>query len=364
MRLPFPAKPEEPILLIGARMIKTIVHKISLARFLVCIFLLPLMLAACSKSSKATLTPTGLSPDAVNTAAAQTAEARRNQTGSLTPTSPPLPTFDTTAIAVTMEAATQQALVTPSPVLTATVTTVSLEATPSLTPPLPTGQDNAVFTLKETIPDGTDFAPGATFTKSWQFMNTGQTTWTTSYSLVFLNGDQMGGPESVPLEIEVPAGRLVEVSVNLTAPQKTGSYKGNWRLRNGAGQFFGDIVYVQIEVVEGGGTSPTSAPGGKVTNVTLSVDEVSFTGSCPHSFTFSAELKLNGDAAVTFVLEFGGGIAAPSMPTETTTFSEGTVQLTFSPAFNASGSGWARLHISAPNDVNSNKVEFSLDCQP
>ena len=240
-------------------MTKKIVFKNTLLRIFICIFLLPFVLAACRKTSKATSTSDGLSPDAVNTAAAQTAEARRNQAGSLTPTNPPPPTFDATSIAVTQAAATQQAQVTPSLVITATVTpSTPAVASPTLTPALPVGQDNSVFTGKETIPDGTDFAPGAKFTKSWQFMNTGQTTWTTAYSLVFVNGDQMGGAESVPLKIDVQAGRVVDVSVELTAPAKTGSYKGNWRLRNASGQSFGDIVYVQIDVVEGGGVVPTT----------------------------------------------------------------------------------------------------------
>ncbi len=329
------------------------------------IFLLPFVLAACRKSSKATATPTGLSPDAINTAAAQTAEARRNQTGSLTPTNPPLPTFDTTAIAVTQAAATQQSQITPSPVVTATVLPTTPAINPTLTLPPPVGVDNSVFTGKETIPDGTDFAPGAKFTKSWQFMNTGQTTWTTSYSLVFLNGERMGGPESVPVKIDVQAGRVVDISVDLTAPAKTGSYKGNWRLRNSAGTFFGNIVYVQIDVVEGGGAVPTSpATTGKVKTVTLSVDKVSHTGKCPYTFTFVAEVTVKGETTATYILEFGGGITGPSTAAETTTFSEGTIELTFSPVFKTSGTGWARLHFTAPNDISSNQVDISLTCQP
>jgi hypothetical protein len=346
-------------------MTKKIVFKNTLLCLLIGFSLLPFMLAACRKTSKATSPSDDLSPNAINTAAAQTAEARRSQAGSLTPSNPPPPTFDATSIAVTQAAATLQAQVTPSPVITSTSTpSTPLVASPTLTPALPAGQDNSVFTGKETVPDGTDFAPGAKFTKSWQFMNTGQTTWTTAYTLVFVNGDQMGSAKSVPLKIEVQAGRVVDVSIELTAPENTGSYKGFWRLRNASGQSFGDIVYVQIEVVEGGGVSPTTSATGRVTDVTLSVRENSFTGSCPHTFDFIADLTLNGEASVTFVLEFGGGITAPATTPETTIFSAGMIELTFSPKFTASGSGWARLHITTPNDITSNKVEFTLNCQP
>jgi Ig-like domain from next to BRCA1 gene len=332
-----------------------------------CIILLAFLLTACKKSTKATST-SGVSPDAVNTAAAQTAEARRNQTGSQTPTNPPLPTFDTTAIAATQAAATQLAQITPSAVVTATImppTSAVTSTTPTLTPPPPTGLDNGVFTGKETIPDGTDFAPGAKFTKSWQFMNNGQTTWTTAYNLVFVSGDKMGGPDSVPVKIEVQSGRVVDIAVDLVAPEKTGTYKGNWRLRNTAGQVFGDIVYVQIDVVEGGGTSPTgtTTASGKVKSVTLTINKTSHTGKCPYTFTFTAELTVKGETTATYKLEFGG-ITAPPTSAETTTFSDGTIELTFSPSFTVSGSGWARLHVTAPNDISSNQVEFSLTCEP
>jgi hypothetical protein len=197
-------------------------------------------------------------------------------------------------------------------------------------------------------------------------LNTGQTTWTTSYSLVFVSGEQMGGPAAVPLKIEVDAGRVVEVSVDLQAPAKTGSYKGNWRMRNAAGQFFGDIIYVQIDVSnESGSGDTTPVPAnGKVTSVTFSASETSFAGTCPHTVNFTAEVKVNHDADVTFVLEFGAGLSHAAASPETTSLSEGIVELTFSPEFSVSGDGWVRLHITSPNDIASNKVNVSITCQP
>lgn len=229
---------------------KTSLVKSTVPRLLFYLSFLVYVMVGCSKNPNANLTPTGLSADAVNNAAALTAESRRIQTGSMTPASPPIPTFDATSIAVTGAIATQLIQVTPSLTLTVTIMPTSLVITPTLTPALPVGQDNSVFTGKETIPDGTKFTPGIKFSKSWQFMNNGQTTWTTAYSLVFVSGAQMGGPESVPLKIEVLAGRIVDITLDLSAPETPGAYKGNWRLRNSNGQFFGDLVYVQIEVVE------------------------------------------------------------------------------------------------------------------
>jgi hypothetical protein len=115
-----------------------------------------------------------------------------------------------------------------------------------------------------TVPDGTDYAPGASFTKTWRIKNTGTTTWTTSYKLVFISGDQMGPNTSVTLSAEVAPGATVDLSVNLTAPSTAGRYRGYWKMQNAAGQFFDASIYVEIDVVgEGGATATiTPTPGG------------------------------------------------------------------------------------------------------
>ena len=124
-------------------------------------------------------------------------------------------------------------------------------------------------------------------------------------------------------------------------------------------------MYVQIDVTEGGGSGGTAtAPAnGKVVSVTLSAAKNSFTGTCPHTFNFTAEVKVNRDSDVTFVLEFGGGLTHAAMSPETTSISAGTVELTFSPEFSVSGSGWVRLHVTAPNDISSNNVDISITCK-
>ena len=65
--------------------------------------------------------------------------------------------------------------------------------------------DRAQFVADVTVPDGTRYDPGATFTKTWRLKNIGTCTWTTSYTLVFDSGDAdgchgFGGnfPSSVP----------------------------------------------------------------------------------------------------------------------------------------------------------------------
>jgi hypothetical protein len=119
--------------------------------------------------------------------------------------------------------------------------------------------DRAQFIADVTVPDGTRFDPGATFTKTWRLRNTGTCTWTTAYSMVFKSGEQMGSTTSVPMPSSVAPGQNVDVSVNLTAPNAAGRYRGHWMFRNAGGADFGIGLsankswWVDIQVT---GTSP------------------------------------------------------------------------------------------------------------
>ncbi|HEX8993046.1 MAG TPA: NBR1-Ig-like domain-containing protein [Anaerolineales bacterium] len=111
--------------------------------------------------------------------------------------------------------------------------------TPGPTAIPPTACDRAQFMTDVTVPDGTAFAPGAAITKTWRLKNVGTCTWTTAYSMAFDSGAQMGGPNSVPMPKTVNPGDTVNLTVNLTAPTATGSYKGFWSFRNASGVRFG-----------------------------------------------------------------------------------------------------------------------------
>jgi hypothetical protein len=86
-----------------------------------------------------------------------------------------------------------------------------------------------------TIPDGTIFAPGTAFTKTWRLRNTGTCTWT-GYALVFDNGDAMNGTSPSAI-VTVGPGQEVDLSVNMVAPSTDGSYRGYWRIRNPSGVY-------------------------------------------------------------------------------------------------------------------------------
>ncbi len=173
----------------------------------------------------------------------------------------------------TAQAATMQALETPAdgtPTLSSLPTlsfpTLPPLNTPSTVLPVPTIQgantaipisycDWAAYVKDISVPDGTVFAPGTQFTKTWRLQNIGTCAWTTSYDLVFSSGDPMGSTVAVDLPKNVYPDQVIDVSVNLRAPSTEGTHRGYWGLRNAAGVIFGignsakDAFYVDIKVV-------------------------------------------------------------------------------------------------------------------
>ena len=161
-----------------------------------------------------------------------------------------------TATEIPTQAATPTG--TPAPA-TATPTPAPATVSPTATTAC---VDKAEFVSDVTIPDSTTMAAGQSFVKTWRLRNTGACTWTSSYSVVFFDGNRMGGPESAPLPGPVAPNTTLDVSVSLKAPTANGAHTGNWRLRNAAGVTFGvgaksdQSFWVRIQV----GTSATSVP--------------------------------------------------------------------------------------------------------
>jgi hypothetical protein len=99
--------------------------------------------------------------------------------------------------------------------------------------------DWAQFVADVTVPDGTNYAPGTTFTKTWRLKNIGTCTWSASYALVFDSGTQMGASAAVNFPSSVAPGGTVDLTVDMTAPNSNGSYRGYWKLRNASNVLFG-----------------------------------------------------------------------------------------------------------------------------
>jgi hypothetical protein len=98
-----------------------------------------------------------------------------------------------------------------------------------------------------TIPDNTQMAPGKTFTKTWKVKNTGSCAWDAGFKFQNTGGEAMGAT-AFTLPAAVASGQTYDISVPMTAPNKTGTLRGNWRMATAAGQVFGDEVFVVIVV--------------------------------------------------------------------------------------------------------------------
>lgn len=120
------------------------------------------------------------------------------------------------------------------------------------------------------IPDDTAFSPGAEFTKRWQLRNNGTCPWSSEYSVVFVGGDLMSAEESIPFIRPVAPGELVEVAIDMIAPDEPGTYRGNWQIADINGEPFGingfieDAFWLRIEVAEDAAPLATPEPNSGV----------------------------------------------------------------------------------------------------
>jgi hypothetical protein len=199
---------------------------------------LSLILTGCNLPGRATPTT---QVDLLNTAAAQTIQAQQtnivqtNQAGVIetTPTATLEPQDEETP------SATPEPSDTPAPTPTHTQETAC---------------NQAAF-VSETVPDGTDYDPGETFTKTWTVKNTGSCTWNAEYDVVFVKGDSMDAPAATPVTSgTVAPGQTVQISLDLKAPIAAGTHRGDFKLRNQHGVLFGigdddKPFWVEIDVI-------------------------------------------------------------------------------------------------------------------
>ena len=99
--------------------------------------------------------------------------------------------------------------------------------------------DWADFVADVTYPDGSVIGRNTPFTKVWRIKNIGTCSWTTSYALVFVDGDALSAPVAIALPGTVNPNQTVDIPVNLISPAADGRYRGYFKLRNAAGVLFG-----------------------------------------------------------------------------------------------------------------------------
>ena len=210
-----------------------------------------------------------------------------------------------------------------------------------------------------TIPDGTVLSPGKQFVKTWQLWNTGSCDWTPSTLAVFDSGTQLSANLEYKIGKTVPTGKMVDVSIPMTAPLTAGEYTSNWRLKPPGGVPFGVggknvPFYVNIKV---GDTIF------KVTDVAISVNNSNASAACPPGFTFqyTAQITATGQGEVIYRWVFGESSAQD----ESIVFSgAGTQSVSTSRTISASTEETAKIYIVQPNrETFLPGVSYSMTCQ-
>jgi len=172
-----------------------------------------------------------LSVELIQTLAVMTYQAQLTQTAQVLPTPMPLPTS------------------TPIPVVTFAPPDGSAIATnTALSSTKPANCYGLAYVKDVTIPDNTQMTPGQSFTKTWLVSNSGSCDWEPGFIFNVVGGDSMSGV-AVTLNQTVQPERQYEFSVPMVAPtDQTGEIKGTWQLSDLNGNYFGQGVYVLIEI--------------------------------------------------------------------------------------------------------------------
>jgi len=153
-----------------------------------------------------------------------------------------------------------------------TITPTGTLSTSTVNPnALAVGCNNLAFIRDVTIPAGMVLEKNQSFRKTWKVQNTGTCNWMYQYILVPVGGDAFGsGP--VKIQKSVPPWSWSELSVDLEAPKKPGTYTSSWRLSNGQ-SLFGATLTVSFVVQDAVPTTipptmiplPTAAPTSTLT---------------------------------------------------------------------------------------------------
>lgn len=130
---------------------------------------------------------------------------------------------------------------------------------PTNTPKPQCNDNDAAFVSDVTVPDRSTFKQGASFNKTWRVRNSGKCAWDGSYKLVYVSGNKLDGPDSVPVA-STAAGGSVDVTVPMKAPKQYGTFSAVWQIANAKGEPFGQNLSVVIVVPSPVTPTPTPPP--------------------------------------------------------------------------------------------------------
>jgi hypothetical protein len=258
-----------------------------------------------------------------------------------------------TLAAPTAPAATQAVLP------TFTAASLPQPTTPVYTAPTATSQPAYLITDVEdvTVPDNTDFKPGETFTKTWRLTNGGEATWGADFKLVYISGDQMGA-SSVTLGRSVAPNNSIDVSVNLTAPGKEGTYQGNFMIQTNSGLNFGigagstSTFWVKIIVKN----------VFQVTSATVNASPTTFTGTCPGTISLTASITSAAAGTVTYYFVTSTGNSSTYSITFTSAGTSTTDAISW-PVNDKTGSLIVHVYVDTPNHQDFPNITIPVQCK-
>lgn len=177
-----------------------------------------------------------------------------------------------------------------------------------------------------TIPDDTRLRPGEPFSKTWRLINHGSCTWSPDYAVVWFSGEEMGVINTQPLNQTVAPQQAVDITVDMVAPRRSGTFRSNWKMRNAKGELFGigpngdSPFWVRLEVVDD--SQPTEA----LTATVMPTQVVAVSGLAVLTLDSSVDLDSgqigslqddlalkNGDAGLVLIPLNGARVAAFGM---------------------------------------------------
>ncbi len=184
------------------------------------------------------------------------------------PTPPPLDSITTATVSPMEERSSPTTPLTlvpdPTAEITPSVSPEVIETQPPQPTPVPSStaeneqitedcENKAAFFADVTIPDKTAMQQGQAFVKTWRIRNEGTCSWNSDYTLAFSGGDLLNGPLNAPLPPAAP-WEIIDLSIDLTAPNQGGLYTGYYVFEDPQGRRFGvnsggiDTIWVQISV--------------------------------------------------------------------------------------------------------------------
>lgn len=252
----------------------------------------------------------------------------------------------------------------PSPA-PATITPQPATLTPALEPtsvstPTPSATTAVAYWISNvedvTVPDGSEFAPGATVVKTWRLTNGGTAFWPADTKLVYVSGDQLAA-ENGMLGRQVDPAQTIDVTVNLQAPTTEGTYQGFFMLQTSAGKLFGvgptasSAFWVKITVKE----------LFQVTQAEVNASPASYTGVCPGSISLSATITASAAGDVTYYFITPAGNSG----TYTLSFTQGGTITSAPISWSISGPDalTVSIYIDTPNHQEFPSITIPVTCE-